>query len=441
MKKQINLVGPYNNTGYGHAVIGYLNALEYSQEYEVIFRPIGGIHDDGSEIFTGFYKENLKKTLARPINNEASTLIFWHISHINEQVGPYKDTKQILLMSTFETLLSEREKKSLVDLSHYVTQPIKYIACCKFNHSVFCNDSSVHLQTKNPIRVNNKVIEHATYFWPKFFELKKKSIHTKFYWKARIGLSLTDHRIICNIGKYEARKGTDEAIEIIENCEGKVTLIAYWYNPFQKVPMPYSKLIAANWASSVSSVDPSIKIFSKGEKNIVLMPPTPSREVVYRDMYHTHAYVCFSKAEGYNLPLREAARFGMPLIFTDHTANSDCPRSGGNRTILPLSWEIAYDGQFFLGDKGDWAVLDKNEYIKAINQVSSYDPIGYRYHTVATSFWESVLTGTNNPGELLPDSKVEYTAYGREVSKEQAMVSKLYGNWDAIAEAIAVADG
>jgi glycosyltransferase involved in cell wall biosynthesis len=334
--KHINYIGPFNRTGYGIANCGYAYGLIKQAQKEgvtVSFVPIGQIDQNDPELKRPEYQGILQAMTVQPIWEEP-TFCFWHLSHIKHYLSNAKGLK--VGLSTFETdVLMPAEIEGAKDTNLLLT------AC----------SHSTKIVEKHGIK--SKVLPHGCAFDK--IPNQVPEIDPIKIWEQELGYSLTNYRILSTVGKFEERKGFRELVSALNLLSDNYLLVAFWHNPFMEHGYPIKYLIEENCEPVVTKS--GLKAFKKNNVTILMMPSLPTREHLYNTIRTSHFYVCTSKAEGWNLPLFDALSIGLPCISTTNSAMADY---AGDNVISISSGqsELAVDGQFFHGNRGNWEKLD-----------------------------------------------------------------------------------
>lgn len=381
--KSITYIGPCNTTGYGYASVGYLEALdsalsssEFADLYELSFKPIGNIDYENSDLIQ--YKPIIDKYLNKPIDNEIG-ICFWHLGHISSYLNDYRYK---IAMSTFEAEpLTKLEVNDLQNIN-------LYIASCDWNRTIVA--AQAPKTSSNRVIICPYIVPHVQYQLSDSIKINLSKTNRVDYWSNLLSINLPkDTLLISNIGKFELRKGQIDIIRMLDYIHRPITVIAYWFNPFLHTKYPYAELIENNWKCT-TNINSNARVYSKGNKNIVLLPPEKTREKLYSNAYMTHMYVCASKGEGFNIPLRDVQGIGVDSIFSHHTANCDVDFYHAAGKVLTEGKSPANDGIFFHGNKF-WYNIDITGYIAKIESYnirkeSFYPARGYgdRYSSYAT---------------------------------------------------------
>ena len=350
--KHINFIGPFNRTGYGVATCGYAYGLikaAKNSNVTVSFIPIGQIEKNDPEINRPEYQQ-LVNCMAVPPKWEEPTVCFWHLSHLSHYLKSATGLK--IGMTTFET------DKLLESEVEGAKSAHKMIVACKSNKQVLDNYG-----------IKSEVIPHGIGFDTIPNPVPRENCIPR--WEAEIGIKLTDYKVLSTVGKFEDRKGFKEMIEALFLSNLKYLLIAFWYNPFMEHGYPVKYLVENNWEPVFTKT--GLKAYKKNNVTVLMMPTLSTREQVYNVVKWSDAYICCSKAEGWNLPLFDVLSLGMPCLTTTNTAMADYTTN----SVVDLStkqMEDANDGQFFLGNRGQWEKLDIQNISKKVeNSLTKLD--------------------------------------------------------------------
>ena len=352
MTKLVNAIMPWNQTGYGHASIGYLQCLAEMQKegkIDLNFIPIGPVAENDPELSQPEYKELLNYR-NKVINWSGINLSFWHLSHSKDLFPP--EAQNRYMMSTFEIdCLNQLEIEAIASAT-------KVAFACNFNIDVAKNESN---------NVYSKPIPHLPYDKVPKYEPSIDWLEDHF------GLKIDKDSItLCTIGKFEARKGHYEILSALDLITVPFLLVAYWYNPFIPNRFPFAELVARNY-KPVPSSKTNCRIYKKNNITLILPNPALTRTELYDSAAHCSGYLCTSKAEGFNLPLFDLYMAGIPCISTLNTAMRDYLLANQFQHIIGGPAEVATDGIFFHGT-GKWMSLDPFEIIKAISKFKDSYP-------------------------------------------------------------------
>jgi len=172
------------------------------------------------------------------------------------------------------------------------------------------------------------------------------------------------------MGKYEARKSPVETIQAYINAFSETKedtqLICHIHNPFDRnFTANIISILKQLGLSVVPSSQPNNICAIKGSSVVQVITNRVFEEDIFKLFRHAHVGVFPAKAEGWNLPLMEAIQSGLPCIATNYSAHTEYLNSkfGYNPDLLlnKLTMVPAVDGQYFHGDRGNWALPDVNE--------------------------------------------------------------------------------
>jgi glycosyltransferase involved in cell wall biosynthesis len=79
------------------------------------------------------------------------------------------------------------------------------------------------------------------------------------------------------------------------------------------------------------------------------------------------------RAEGWGLPIIESMALGVPTIATFYSGPTEYLTPENAELIHVSQLESAVDGQFFRGDRGNWAVVEED--LVAAAMLKAYDNI------------------------------------------------------------------
>jgi len=163
-----------------------------------------------------------------------------------------------------------------------------------------------------------------------------------------------------SIGKYEKRKGQQELlISFMEEFgnDPAIQLILVMFNSF----VPGYNLF----------VQKMRKMFmDKGFNNIIILDHIAEKELP--SLYAScDAFVLPTRAEGWGLPIIEAAASGLPIITTYYSGHTEYLNRDDIYEIEISNYEDIYDGVFYFdkGRDGQWAVINKESLKKQMRTV------------------------------------------------------------------------
>lgn len=342
----INIYAPINTLGYGIHAANIIKALkDKGREYNIL--PLGPAQTD--PYFESYLKEGVEKR--SEFRADSPSLFIFH-----DEYSPQACGSPLVTFSVFETdKIGELNKKLLNN------GPTDIVATTTLRHKQILEDNGV---TK-PIEVINEGIDDALYNTIPYDPLIDTGKFTYI-----------------TVGKREKRKNTDLLIELwIKQMKDKeVALIAHTFNPFvhqDKNTHPVTNL--ACW----TGVDPRAfdleykgfngksHHFTNGQCDLhFTAPQIPLTSMP--SLYHSaNVGIALSRGEGWDLPLTEMMACGIPCIATDCLGHIEYLHAAPNvQQALKVEvngTELAEDGIWFKGDKGNWSTIDEEGFIDRLN--------------------------------------------------------------------------
>lgn len=173
-----------------------------------------------------------------------------------------------------------------------------------------------------------------------------------------------------HIGKFENRKSTIELIRAyvmaFSETKFQTRLLCHCYNPFdQHFQQNMVKLLSSLGLRVIQSTSQYSIVAIKGN-SIVEIPVGRIPDEQVSQLYRAaHIGVFPAKGEGWNLPLMEAIQSGLPCIATNHSAHTEYLNEEFNYPqellLNQFNLQPAFDGLYFKGDRGNWAVISVEE--------------------------------------------------------------------------------
>lgn len=170
--------------------------------------------------------------------------------------------------------------------------------------------------------------------------------------------------IIFSAGKYEYRKGHDVLPEVVrlafDRGSGIPKDVELWVafdNPFYDSPgRPTNK----EWKDRYKSILGN---------NVKFIPRLHSQQELASLMNMSSAGIFLSRAEGWNLEALEMMSCGKPIIITNYSAHTEFCNNDNSFLIDIDEKEVADDGFWFNGEKGNWAKIGKNQVEQAVEHL------------------------------------------------------------------------
>ena len=150
----------------------------------------------------------------------------------------------------------------------------------------------------------------------------------------------------------------------------------------------------------------SLEIYNNPKSPITfgLMGFVQSMQLMHDMYFASDGYISLSAGEGWDQPLVEAMSLGLSCLATDNTAHKQYVNKD-NCTLIQCEQEIAFDGTFFMGNKGIWYPPTENSLRQKWSEFCSLTPeeiklIGDKAHEEMQEDYEWML---ENLEELLDD--------------------------------------
>jgi hypothetical protein len=344
MTKEVNLVAPCNSLGFGiFSVIYYKHLIQ--ENYIVNWDIIGGTDTDAIETITKDYdldEIKMQEAFNRSLNPDCVTLIIWHPSQIDRcHIG----TKRIGITHFETTRLMPEEIAQMSALD-------EVYVCSKWGEKILkdhgIENSGVCPGICAPAEMDySDILVECSY---------ARTQITKI-----LGTNHANTTILCSTGKWESRKDQARLVDSLEDIDmeyGPIALVAFWNNIFTgglKDSLDY--LFKANWESEcqINSEGSFGHVMKHKEKDItiILMPFVKSQQKLLGFMLSSAIFITASKGEGWDQPLVDAMYLGKLCVATYNTAHEEYLNET-NCVIIPCIKEIADDGKWFHGNRGEW---------------------------------------------------------------------------------------
>ncbi len=335
----INVYSPISNLGYGVHGSNIIKAL-CEKKIDINLTPIGQIQSN--PWFERYWKPATEKLFDR---NSPSIFIF-HSNYSNQMTGSVTAS-----FAVFETT------KLMPEELHHLKNTVDKVFTTTAKHK--------------EILVANNVPKD------KIYVVREGCDPTVYNAKKRTPLIKTDKFCFFTGGKLEKRKNTDLIIRsFIDTMTYKeCALICHTYNPFLqgKNKNPWTNLDLSKYGFSVKEDVETHVLLSNSMCDIYLTKP--GLDILKMPSLYSSANVgiSYSHAEGWDLVLNEMLACGIPCIASNIIGHSEylsgCPRIQQELVVEPLGTEPAQDGIWFVGDRGEWSKLSKDDLCDAIETV------------------------------------------------------------------------
>jgi glycosyltransferase involved in cell wall biosynthesis len=356
----LNLYGPINDFGYGNFTKGIITGLVSIGRLNFYLCPIGGITlEDANEkqIFESYATRNMW-------DRKAPAVAVWHEFDLNKF-----SADKLIAYPIFETTKFNEQGLNYLKQMDGICVPSQWakdvvmdnIGDSVPTYVVPGASDDVFLTLPNGQLPNGQV--------------QKSSAFTFF-----------------SMGKFEARKSSLETIisyvDAFESVEADTRLIMHCFNPFdQQFEARLVGLLTQRLGLRIIPSTRTSSIVAARGHAIVEIPKTRlSKQDIQYLIRTCHAGIFPSRAEGWNLPLMETIKAGLPCIATDYSAHTEYLTEEYNYPkkllLTNLSKATANDGIFFKGDRGDWMTPNKEEMIEKMSYVyNNYDKIIENFNT------------------------------------------------------------
>ncbi len=167
--------------------------------------------------------------------------------------------------------------------------------------------------------------------------------------------------IFFNCGKWEVRKGHDIIYDLFNKAFTKDDNVELWMmcqNPFM------SPKQEKEWRDLYEK--------SRLGSKIRMINRVATQDEVYNIMKRVDCGIFPAKAEGWNLEILELMSCGKNVITTNVSGHTEFCNQSNSRLVDLTEQEIAYDGVWFLGNKGHWPKItesNKEEFIQHMRDV------------------------------------------------------------------------
>jgi len=181
------------------------------------------------------------------------------------------------------------------------------------------------------------------------------------------------------VGKCEERKNTDMIIKAFIDAlqYRECALIAHTFNIFQK-KFTCSNLEPYFKSRGFSEIHRENYIkWSNGVCDIYFTYQISDIKKLKSLYLSANVGVAFSRAEGWDLPLIELLACGIPTIASNVIGHKEylpgSPKIQQDLIVEPIGKELAQDGVWFHGNKGDWYTMSSEDLMQKLED--TYDDI------------------------------------------------------------------
>jgi glycosyltransferase involved in cell wall biosynthesis len=350
MLKEVNLCAPFNQLGFGIFSVIYYYYLE-QQGYRVNWQLIGNPNSPEIRTICDDYDLNyiaVQQAFLRKPNPECRTLTIWHAHQIDKcTIG-----SKLIGITHFETtklLPEEIEKLKTLD---------EVYVCSEWGVEVLNNAGIVNAGLAPGIAAS--IMLDYTGDQSKMDHIKD-TLDNLEQWTEPF-LKTEAHPVTINsIGKWESRKDQAifvQALEQISSLDKQGILVtAFWNNPFvDGLKEPIGYLSSRGWKLVHTLRDGDGRsgyVYTFKNITCALFPFLKSQKDLLRYLAFADIYVSTSKGEGWDQPLVDAMGMGKHCLATYNTAHTEYLNED-NCIIIPCRTELAQDGKWFHGNRGDW---------------------------------------------------------------------------------------
>lgn len=329
----VNIYGPINDLGYGIVTRGLIKGLQSLGINDFHLDCIGPPQiEDQQELQKLMYHMNelyWKRSLP--------SVALWHEFDLSKFSG-----KKLIAMPFFETTDFFPIAKS------YLSQMDSIFVLSNWAKTVIHNS----IGTSVPVQVIPAAANLLE--TPEILNTQKSPIFT-----------------FIAVGKFEKRKSHLEVMQAylnaFSNYPAETRLILHCYNPFDanfaKNMSGYYQRLGLQIINSMSRGSTLVGVRGKAVIEVPLGRIDANQlNKLYR---YAHVGVYPSKAEGWNLPLMESIQSNLPCIATNYSAHTEylTPEFKYPQDLLlkNIGTEVALDGVFFHGNRGNWCTINVNE--------------------------------------------------------------------------------
>lgn len=371
----INVVGPINKLGYGTHASSMVKAFT-DIGVDVSLLPVGDRQD--------LYEQELfDKCIAQPFKEDSVTLHIYHDEYLKTYPG-----KHTIAFTVFETDVIRRE--AIENINTFA----KIVFTTTKRHKEILEAHGI----KQPIHVVNEGVDPKLYNTDPIEPLIETGKFTYLL-----------------LGKNEKRKNTDLVMTaFLEKMQYEnVAIILNTFNyghPAERHHMNWYNQNPVLLGYKYEEETETYIKFSNSFSDIYYMKPVLEREQMKQLYLSANVGISVSSAEGWGLSQCEMMACGKPVIISNVIGHSEylenLPEAFRDMIVNPVGYEVAYDGKYFLGDRGMWSKIDIDTVIekmeKAYNnnvgtelseELSSYIITNYNWKVIAEKVKQLILRG------------------------------------------------
>lgn len=348
-----NLYGPINDFGYGIFTRGIINGLLENSIKDFSLSPIGQITLEDTEEAKKMQKISSSSKWIR----KNPSVAIWHEFDLNKFSSNKLVAYPIFETDSFNT--AAINYLSQMDAIFVLSNWAKTVIIKNIGNIVpvyVIQGASDEIGHKYDHIINTRVLDTFTFF---------------------------------SAGKYEMRKSPVETIlayiQAFRDKQADTRLIYHCFNPFDRNFATNMVEVLKRVGLKIMPATSEYSIVGVAGNAIVEVPTGKlTRDHLFSLMGTSQAGIFPARAEGWNLPLMETIKFGIPCIATNYSAHTEYLTeefSYPKELLLTnLTYEIANDGQFFRGDRGGWMKPSVDEIAQKMNYVHD------NYHSIKEKF-------------------------------------------------------
>ena len=357
LSNSLNLYGPLNELGYGIFTRGIIKGLHEAGVFDFSINEIGKVEImDIEELQTISSQKQ-----STPWDRNCPSLAIWHEFDLNKFSG-----KNLFAMPIFET-------------TKFNPQAVNYLK--QLDGVIVLSDWAKQVVIENigkntPVYVvpgASDCFDHGEYS-----KIQRNPESFVFY----------------TVGKFEMRKSHIEILEAFKvgftDHKREATLVMQVSNPFMPNMIANLTNILQQLGYKImqhSAVE-GFLVAQSGNAIVRIFKQRVHKDTLFSLYKHAHCGLFPSKAEGWNLPLMEAIKMGLPCITTGYSAHTqyvnETSKYPKELILSNLTETVANDNAFFRGDRGNWMNISTQELVeKMLYVVENYDKVEKEFKTTA----------------------------------------------------------